>query len=328
MTLNNAAWAIDGATLNSALARTEAYAANSGSEGIIAKSDLKVQALATPGNGVTIAAGAALVLNRYQSTPNQMYTVLNSGSHIVSSAEMPPSSASQQTYIVGIAIGDPEFSQSGHPFMAATDPPAGEGATFKYVRPIVVLESSFNARAYPAIPLARLVVPANTTTIQNSMLTDLRKMSRPRTKLEIAHVPGPATSNSLNGAGGVAGALERWPNIGVLQVEIPSWAVKAKVIGFIEGAKLTKSGLAVVRGYIEGTSLATSSTNLNDGPATGSDRRHFGFAGEIALTDEVRGTIRTFSVQGAPNNDASKGAYVADSVTSVAIQVYFEEQPT
>ena len=58
MTFNHAAWAIDGATINSALARTQAYAANSGQQGIVQLGDLKVTELAVAGNGLLISAGA------------------------------------------------------------------------------------------------------------------------------------------------------------------------------------------------------------------------------------------------------------------------------
>jgi hypothetical protein len=326
MTLNKAAWAIDGPTINASLARTEAYAATSGAEGVIGRNDLKVTALAVPGNGVMISAGAALVLNRYQTDINQTYTVTNVGTHTVDSSLMPGSQSSEQVYIVAIAVGDPEFSQSGHPFMLATDPPSGQETTFTYIRPIVVLETAFNARSYPAVALARLTIPASTTTIQQSMITDLRQLANPRSKLVIANVAAPGTDNSLNGGGGVAGTYERWPNIGVLSVTVPSWAVKAKIMGFVEGTKLTKATVAQLRAYVEGTSLATPITNVNELDPGTIDRRSYNFGGEIDVSS-VAGTSRTFSLQGTPNADASKGGLVSDNQTSVAMQVYFEEQP-
>lgn len=328
MTLNTAAWAIDGATIDSSLARTEAYANSSGEEGIVQKGDLKVSPLDVPGNGLKISSGAALVLNRYQSTPDQMYVVTNPGSHTVPSASMPPSNVSVQTYIVAIAVGDTEFNNSGHPYMPASIP-VEDQPDYEYVRPIVVLETAFNARNYPAVPLARLVVPANTTTITSGMLTDIRALARPRTKLEMAHTAGPASTNPLNGAGGTPGQYERWPNVGVITVTIPTWAVRAKVIGFVEGVKITKAGTGGLKAYIETTGLGTSLTNINESdPTSGPDRRSYNFGGEITLTDALRGTSQTFSVQATPNDTPSKGFLEADQYSSVAIQIYFEEKPT
>lgn len=326
MTLNKAAWAIDGPTINASLARTEAYAATSGAEGVIGRNDLKVTALAVPGNGVQISAGAALVLNRYQTDINQTYTITNVGVETIGSGSMPSGQSSEQIYIVAIAVGDPEFSQSGHPFMLATDPPSGEESTFTYVRPIVVLETAFNARNYPAVALARLTIPGSTTTIQQSMITDLRQLANPRSKLVIANVSAPSSDNSLNGGGGVAGTYERWPNVGVLSVPVPSWAVKAKIMGFIEGTKLTKATVAQLRAYVEGTALNTPVTNINERDPGAIDRRSYNFGGEIDVSS-VAGSPRVFSVQATPNADPSKGGLVSDNQTSIAMQVYFEEQP-
>lgn len=328
MTLNNAAWAIDGALSSAALARTGLYASlPGGTEGIVSRTDLKVTQLATPGNGLLISGGAAVVLNRYQTTPNQSYVIVNDGTHTVASSSMPAAVGTEQTYIVAIAVGDKEFSNAGHPFMLATDPPVGEEATFAYVRPVVVLESAFNSRAYPAIPLARLVVPASTTTFTTAMITDIRTLANPHSKLEIANVVGPGADNPLNGGGGTPGTYERFPNVPVVSVTVPSWAKTAKIMGFVEGLKLTKAGDGKLRAYVEGTSLNTPVTNVDENAAgSGNERRAYNFGGEIDVSS-VAGTSKVFSLQGTPNATADKGALVADGQTSVAMQVYFEEKP-
>lgn len=335
MTFLNAAWAIDGATVQSSLARQSVYAGTNGAEGIIQKGDLKVSALATPGQGVQIGAGGALLLNGYQTNPDQTYTVSNPAVHTMLASEMPSSNPSDKHYLVCITIGDPEFSQVGHPWMLATDPPEGEEATFEYVRPFIVpcpngtSDASVLNLGYPALALARLEIPGGQTTIQAGYIKDVRKLAQPRSWLAISHNPAPAGTNSLNGAGGIAGTYERWPNVGVLTVDVPSWAVKAKVTGFVEGAKLTKAGYARLRAQVEGTSLVTSLTNVDetDPPNTSTDRRSYNVGGEIDVTS-VAGTTKTFSVYGTPTNDASKGALYSDANTSVLLQVYFEEVPT
>lgn len=322
MTLNKAALAIDGALTNAALARVGTFATSSGTEGVVQATDLKVS---VSGNVFSLAGGAALVLNRYQTAPNQMYVVANDGPHSIGAGLMPPSSPSQQTYIVAVAVGDKEFSQAGHPFMAATDPPVGQESTFEYVRPIVVLESAFNSRNYPAVPLARAVIPANTVTFTNAMLTDIRALARPRTDLRMAHVAGPASDNNLNGGGGTPGTYEKFPNVTVITTVVPPWAKKAKIIGFIEGLKLTKAGTGKIRAYVEGQSTPSAVTNLDENTGT-TVRRSYSFGGEIDVS-AYAGTTKSFSVEATPNDTASKGAWVADNKTSVGMQVYFEENP-
>lgn len=334
MTFLKTAWAIDGATTQSSLARQATFAGTNGAEGIIQKSDLKVSALATPGQGVQIAAGGALVLNRYQTAPNQTYTVSNPSVHTMGASEMPSSNAAAKSYIVAVTVGDKEFSQSNHPWMLATDPPSGQEATFTYVRPFVIPVANSSVTelptnlGYPALALARLDIPAGVTTIQPGYITDLRKLAQPRAWLAISHVAAPSTANSLSGGGNVAGTYERWPNVPVLSVKVPDWAVKAKISGFVEGARLTKGGYARLRAQVEGTSLATALTNVDEFFTAGSaDRRAYQIGGEIDVTS-VAGTTKVFSVYGTPTNDASKGALTTDASTSVMLQVYFEEVPT
>lgn len=327
MTFNNSPWAIDGALVEASQARTETYANSSGNEGVVSRNDLKVSQLTVAGNGLLISAGAALVLNRYQTTPNQMYVVTNPGGHTVGSSSMPATSTSDRTFIVAIAVGDPEFSQIGHPFMLSTDPPAGSESTFDYVRPVVVLESDFNNRSYPAVPLARLELPANTSTITNAMLTDIREISRPRRSSEVANVTGPSGDNPLNGGGGNPGVYERFPNVNVLTVKIPDWAVKAKIIGYVEGLKLLKAGDGDLRVNISGESLSTPITDFDENAAgAGNERRSYNLGGEIDVRS-VAGQTKTFIVQGRPNATADKGALVADGRSSVGLFVQFEERP-
>lgn len=331
MTFNPAAWAIDGARLNSALARTEAYAAASGSQGIIQKGDLKVATLDTPGNGLKIGAGSALILNGYQgSSTDQMYTVTNPDVHTVTSGSMPAANASAKSYILAVVIGDAEYSQAGHPFMLATDPPAGQEDTFVYVRPVMIpvadaTVTSLNV-GYPALPLARIDIPANTTTITSSMIVDIRNLARPRTWLAVGYAAAPNTENGLNVT--TANSWERFPDVNALSVKIPDWAVKAKVMGFVEGLRLDHAGNGSLQPYIVGTSLVGGTTNLDEfAPKNQKDRRTYNVGGEIDVTS-VAGTTKGFAVRGKAGDSDSKNFLLSNAATSVMLQVYFEEQPT
>ena len=328
MTFNKAAWAIDGALLNSSLARTEVYSANSGAEGIVQSNDLVVSALDTAGNGVKISAGSALVLNRYRGylTTDEAYVVSNSSPHVATG--LVSSSASAQAFLVAVVIGDPEFAQTGHPWMSSSDPAPGTEATFAYVRPTLIpcgpsdtaLPDAYPA---PAVVLARVNLPANTTTITNAMITDLRKLARPRVQLNVGFSAAPSSLNSLNTTSG----WERFPNVaGIQSITIPRWAVKAKVMGFVEGARLDKAGVCRLQPYIEGTSLVGSVTNIDEyAPRNQKDRRTYNVGGEFDVTS-IRGQTVNISVRGQANA-GNTGVLFSDGNTSVMLQVFFEEAP-
>src|SRR5688500_10553754 len=126
MTFENTAWAINGALLGSSLARRAEYAAVGGAEGVVQKNDLKVTQLAVPGVGMLIEAGVGLVNNQYQTIPNETYVVSNPSTHTIPSASMPGASGSARSFLVTVVVGDKDFSQTGHPWMLATDPPLGQ----------------------------------------------------------------------------------------------------------------------------------------------------------------------------------------------------------
>lgn len=185
MTFSNIPFAVDGALISSALLRKATYAAVN-SDGVVAADDLIVSASVPAAQSLEIASGAAVVLNRYQTTPNEVYVVSNPATHTITSGDMPGSSGSTTYWMVCLVVGDPQagFSQTGHPFMPS-DFDEGEANTYQYVRPVVISCSSTDETFedlgldFPGLALARLAIPASTTTITSGMITDLRRQARP-----------------------------------------------------------------------------------------------------------------------------------------------------
>lgn len=248
MTFDNAAWAINGATLGASLARRAEYAALGGASGIVQSADLKVSQLDTPGIGVQVAPGVALITNGYQSIPNESYVASNPGVHTIPASSMPASNPAAASYILAVVVGDPDFSQVGHPWMPSTGVPAGQENTFQYVRPTLISVPAGTTTltgAYPALPLARIDIPANTTTITNAMIVDLRKLARPRQEQQIFVSPGSIwSSNNVPIPSGSA-----YGNWGTAQfaptVTVPTWAKRAIVIASINGVGLTDTSVNV-----------------------------------------------------------------------------------
>lgn len=329
MTMTSSPWAIDGARAPSSLARVSQYIATGSAEGVVGPSDLKVTALDVPGAGVKIAPGAGITLNRYQSQINEAYTFTNTGDgETLDATDMPVASASARSHLVCVTIGDPEFNQDGHPWMPSTLA-AGTEADFQYVRPFVIANVAAGTkrfsdlgRKYPALALARIDVPANTSTITPSMIFDLRDLARPRNWEEIFTADA-ASDNALNGAGAVVGAWEGWPNTANFLVDVPTWASVAKVFGYVEGAKITKAGQARLRiGFSDGG--AATVTNIDEA-ATGVDRRGYNVGGKIDVPTTYKGTQRRIRIEGTPLNTASKSMLTTDTFTGSMIRIRFEE---
>lgn len=308
MTFDSAAWAINGPLLSASLARRALYA-NSRTSGIVQKDDLKVTQLGTPGVGVLIAAGVGLVLNKYQTTPNETYVTNNPGTHTIPSGQMPPSNPSAKSWIVAIVIGDPDFSQAGHPWMLATDPPDGTVDTFAYVRPTLIEVSAgattIPGAAYPHLVLARIDIPANTTTITNAMITDLRKLANPRQEQQI-FVGNPWTNASPQYIpSGTAfadwGAGQFAPN-----VTIPVWAKRAVLVASINGVVLVDSSVNISGSIRTQLGSVVGPSTVFDLPVgrVGTQRDNFQTAGTYDVS-AIAGTTVAIRLEGFENVPAS-----------------------
>lgn len=267
MTFNFAPYAIDGARTTSALARLAAYTTGGGRSGVAKPDSLKVLPLAAPGNGLRITAGGATILNRYQASPDQVYVVSNPGTHTVPAASMPAPNPQLAHYLVCVVVGDTEFNQTGHPFMPTTLAP-GSASTFEYVRvvliPCAANTTSFDqlGLSYPAIALARLEIPPNTTTITSAMITNLRTLAQPRQDRQIFMNTVPPNRNLGSNS------YFTWPGY-TPNVEIPPWATRAmmtvQLSGIVAYDGETHGNLRAAIGTLVGAGMSYDVDTVNGG---------------------------------------------------------------
>ena len=224
MAVENAPWAVDGAKHSGAVSRTLAYASTNGAEGVIGPGDLAVLATQTPSNQVRVMPGGAAIRNRAASGGQQTYTARNVSQTLVTVE--PTGSSGGRTDYVWAHIVDPEYSgqvpenplEAQYFFITAS---AGQPPGNGWYR------------------LARINIPANTQTITQAMITDLREVANPREKR--VRFPRPVVNGHIsgyshvlrhrrNGTGQDRG--EQFPdaaNGGRFDLEIPEWATRMHV---------------------------------------------------------------------------------------------------
>jgi hypothetical protein len=334
MTFDNAAYAIDGATLTSAIARRAEFAATSGAQGIVQKADLKVKQLAVPGVGFLIDAGVGLVRNDYQDFPSESYVVSNPSTHTFPSGSMPASNPAAKSYLVAVVIGDPDFSQTGHPWMGASDPPLGQEQSFQYVR-VTLIEVAAGVTtldvAYPALILARIDIPANTTTITNSHITDLRKLARPQQSQEIFVSPGGTwTSGAPRRISASASTFSDWgPQEYLPQVKVPTWATRAILVVTLNGVRLDDT-TASVAGRIRAQMGAVTGpqTFFDYSTGGGAIRDNLQAAGQYDVTS-IAGTTVALRVEGyesAPGSPTNSQKLTLQQGSQMVFDVRFFEE--
>ncbi|MGW0542332.1 hypothetical protein ACWD0D_18735 [Streptomyces griseoincarnatus] len=279
-----------------------------GRQGVAGGEDLKVRPLETPGPGVRVGDGSALI---HGARPWQgAYTQSNIGDTVV---DVPPTGPVARTDLLVLRIEDPEFEGN-------RDPRRQEIGYFHLIQNMGAQDTAA-LREMTAIPLARLTIPRNTATITAEMITDLRRLANPRTERTLRTVH-PTTTEKVPGKHGKWAA---WPKEAAWDLDIPAWATEAAIV-------LTLSGLRAEAGsvYAElrtrlGERAAKPTVVDDDGTTT--RRSSVTLADTLAVPPAYRGTRQHLAVEINQNDKYGDGDLTVAKGTTVTLDVAFTEGP-
>jgi hypothetical protein len=305
--------------------RLLAYAATGSAEGVVGVSDCKVTALSTPGTSIQVAPGGAVMLNRSAGGGQQTYM-----GRCVSTDTVPVTATggSSRSDLVVVRVEDPQYP----PWPVPADPTVGP-----YIKTAIITGVSSTTKTaaqlnlgYPAIALARLTIPANTGTITQSMITDLRSVARPRRERYVrttALVTGqtdPLADTTTDG--------EIWPDAAKnWTVDIPSWATSARVIGMFGGvlAKPSSNAYGTVWARIGGTQgfVDTQGVGYDASAVPNNSRQALVIADDVVVPASIRGTTQAAYLRGrlATGVPAGQGL-VLDQYSSISLDIEFVER--
>jgi len=283
-----------------------------GNQGITEGPDLKVSALSTPGGGVQIADGSAVINGVYQAGQGA-YNVYNIG--VDTSVQIPATSGTGRSDMVCLRVQDPEYEGNRTPDTAA----------FFYVVPNVSNTATTVPSGYSAIPLARIDIPASTATITNSMIKDLRKVANPRRERTL--YPYYAQDPYVY----ISGTDETWktfPNLTMANIPVPSWAASAKVVFTISGLRLATGNAWGNFRFLLGSYEAAQWVGIDDNQGTAARRNTVQMVETIDLTTTtgaaMRGTTQAFKSR--MRTRASNAAQIGvDATTTFNIDIEFTE---
>ncbi|MFE0477019.1 hypothetical protein ACFW2V_36040 [Streptomyces sp. NPDC058947] len=277
-----------------------------GSQGVTEGDDLKVKQLATPGAGVRVVDGSAVI--RGAAWGQGSYTQYNVGDATVPIA---PTGATARSDLVCLRVEDPEYE-------GTRNPEADEIGYFH-----VVSNVSATATTVPsgmtAIPLARVGIPANTSVITDSMIKDLRKIANPRRERTLyTAYPG-----SLSRLTAQNGQWYNWPAAARWKVPIPSWAVTAKLVVTLAGLRLSESDVFANMQTVLGTDYGQT-TAIDDDQGANTRRNTVVLADTISVSAALRGTTQDLYVRTQPSK-SEWGNLGVDAATSLIADVEFTE---
>ncbi|MFH9425975.1 hypothetical protein [Streptomyces sp. NPDC017529] len=288
-------------------------------QGVTTGSDLKVTALSTPGAGVQVSDGSAVIAGKVSPVQGH-YSAYNIGTDTVS---ISATGGSPRSDMLVLRVEDPQYEGTRDP---ATDP-----VVFWEVIPNVSSTATTVPSGYSAIPLARIDIPASTATITNAYIVDLRQVANPRRERILTPYYYPTALTEITGTS------ETWkthpalasasPPGAMFKLAVPSWAATAKVIFGCTNLHLADGYVFGGFRFMLGTVEAAEWVSIDDNSA-GARRTYIEMIETIDLTTTAGAAMRgtTQSVYSRMRTRSTNAGKIGvDGATTFKLDVEFLE---
>jgi hypothetical protein len=317
-------WAVDGNGTNGQLWRVMHEASMAEQQGIVDALDLTVTQTTPATSGILINPGAFTIWGQ-EFAGQGNYSGYNQGQD--NSLSIAATGGVGRNDLIVVRAEDPTWAGS---------PWAGSAANqICFFRDIsgVSAGTSIPPTGISAIPLALLTIPANTSIITSSMITDVRQVARPARQRQMLSLPGSTWSTSSPSP--IESGPTQWPNPGTWTVYCPTWATYAYCSYVISGLLFTVGGSGN-----EGTSLQVAPDIIGSGsvgspqasgpsstltvPSTGSATAPYTIAGNglMFLPAAIRGTTQTITWV-ATGLSGFTGQVTATALTQIMLDFEF-----
>jgi len=279
-----------------------------GRQGVAESEDLKVHPLQTPGPGVRVGDGSALI---HGARPWQgAYTQSNIGDAQV---EVEPTGPFARTDLIVLRIEDPEWE-------GERDPRREEIGYFHVVKG-VAHDAATVPEGMTGVALARVTLPRNTAAITADMITDLRQIANPRSERVLRTVHPTATEE----VPGKHGQWAAWPREAAWDLDVPAWATTATVVVALSGLRAEAGPVYAELRTRLGERAAKPTVVDDDGTTT--RRSSVTLADTLAVPPSYRGTRQHLAVEINQHDKYGDGQLTVARGTTVTLDVAFTEGP-
>lgn len=216
MAVDPVPYVVHGAKHSADVFRQAFFDSTSGAEGVSSPTAMGVKATGTPSNQVRVFPGGVLIPNSYQGGDGQSYTGRNASQTLV---DVPASdSTGAKSWYIIFRIQDPQF---GGP-----EPDSVESGPYSFLECVPTSATVTD----PHYRLAKVTVPASTSTIENSMVESLRSLAIPQRETLMFGRPRREDDTDVNLSWSVSDGGEYFPGGGSasseFEVDVPSWATR------------------------------------------------------------------------------------------------------
>lgn len=337
---------------SAAVVRCGHYIATQGQQGVLGELDLRVLELATPGAGVRLSPGGVALLNTASGGSYETY--LDKSNADIEVPINPTGTAGGRNDLLIVRVEDPYVSGTGGPAGGWAVPADAANGPYIHVRvdenvgtlpgggEITDVTESPNYANWTATTQARLNIPANTGTITQAMITDLRTqvhLGGQRVDGQIAstlYTQAIASTGAWTAAPGpdpllsTTTTFQDWPVAANFTIPVPEWAthfdfeIKATNVHHHSGpfwgewrwARTDAAGVSAV-----------FPIDLNQTNAQGGTRDTILMGGESLVDPAIRGTTVGIKMQGRSLDSTLAGTLSADRGTVSLLSFNFKRKP-
>lgn len=354
MTWDNGTWAIEDGQTSADVGRLVAWHAVNGLTGIGSPLDLQVKALDVPGTQIRVMPGTCSVPVKALGKNYQVYVGSNPTADLIS---IPASGSSGS--VSHLIVARVENPIDGEPWDAPSDPLNGQYIfTRRYTTGVTANTTHVNQvdPSASAITLARIDVPANTGTITQAMITDLRgKALADQGEPELPTTPYAAANQDFYDAIDFDSTTvvddvfpytqqtyATWPDAASWQITVPSTATEAVVNIQIHCEQRITAGQSSTNGAYGHTwgyqRLRMLGTGVDVSVDVEFDRDYYGggtpttvmipVGGKLPIPAVARGKKLTFQCEARMFNDANtKGNLRITRGSYIHAHIHFNVKP-
>ncbi|WP_329317389.1 hypothetical protein OG723_44215 (plasmid) [Streptomyces sp. NBC_01278] len=313
-------WFVEGgAEHSSEITRVLAYAAFGGAEGIIGAGDLKVRGFLAPTASVQVSTGACAITNRAAGATYQSYVAR------LPTADTVPVAATGITARSDLVVARIEnpYSQ-GENWALPANPKVGPYVYTRIISgvPKTTTDISQVRPGDSAITLARIDLPPNTSTVNSSMITDLRQLVQTRRERRLY----PLIPRDSEFAFAENNQWYVWPNAARVNVPIPRWATRCHVVTSIGGLKLFNSYVYCSMQHRFGDLWGGTETYVDDDQGTGTRRTTAIVSATMTIPASMRGTVQPLYLMTYMSN-VHTGDLAVDDRSSINHDIEFYTAP-
>lgn len=320
MAWDSVPWFTEGGAVHSSeVARLLAYAAFGGAEGVVGSGDLRVRALATPGPEVQVLAGACAITNRAAGAAYQAYAGRLPTADRV---DIAATGVSARSDLIVARVENPYSYGETWP-----NPSNPEVGPYIYTRvisnvPKTTTRVSQVRSSDSAIALARIDLPANTSSVTQAMITDLRTMVSPRRDRRLYT----AFPNALSQLTYSDNKWHNWPGEPARwNIDVPTWATRMKLVTTLAGFRYLRADVYAKMQNVFGGMLGQD-TVIDDDQGANARRSTIVLADNLSIPSSMRGTTQQLYLQTYMYKSES-GDVAVDAGTSIVADVEFVEAP-